>query len=181
MPVSPCAVPAHLKDVSRQSCSSWSLLLISSCPQNCWSFEKCSQTSLVFGSAKTSWRWTHTAQALSFMWGGNPGQFSSWTPPSTTANPLDRTDLPHLSSLPAPGSKNNTSGWLQLPVPAVQVLPSNSLIPFSFLVRGCRSCSSETKLQKSTMAEKADKEPKKFMQGSKWMCFHRGPRTKMRM
>lgn len=108
-------------------------------------------------------------------------QSPSWTAPSPTANPLDRTDLPQLSSLHALGSKNHISAWLQLPVPTVQILASNSLIPFAFLVRGSRSCSSETKLQKSTMAEKADKEPKKFMQGSKGMCFHRGPRTKMRM
>lgn len=85
--------------------------------QNCWSSEKCSQTSLLLGSAINSWRWAHTAQAASFVSGGNPVQFSSrdsWTPTFTRTNLLDRTNLPHLSSLHAPGGKNYTSSWLQL-------------------------------------------------------------------
>lgn len=61
-------------------------------------------------------------------------QFSSrdsWTPTFTTPNPSDRTELPHLSSLHAPGAKTTS---LQLPTPTVQILSSNSLIPFSFFL-----------------------------------------------
>lgn len=169
MPVAPCAFPVHLKDishpgeVSRQSCTYWSCLLISNClPKVLKFWEMLTDLPALWECKKQLKVNTHSAQAVSFVWGGNPVQFSSrssWTPTSPTPNPLDRTELPHLSSLHALRAKTTS-----------QVSYSCLFLQFryfllilcshfhSFSVRESRSCSSETKLQKSIMAEKADKE-----------------------
>lgn len=142
MPVAPCAFPVHLKDishpgeVSRQSCTYWSCLLISNClPKVLKFWEMLTDLPALWECKKQLKVNTDTAQAVSFVRGGNPVQFSSrgsWTPTSPTPNSLgqDRTSLSELP--PCAGGKNYFSSWLQLPISTVQILSSNSLLPFSF-------------------------------------------------
>lgn len=131
-----CAFPVHLKDVShpgevsRQSCSYPPCPLIVS--QNCWSFEKCSQTSLLFGSAENNWGWTHTAQALSSVRGGNPEQLWAGNIHHTKSPGQDRTSRPELP--PCPWGQTLHLKLATAAYSYSSALPSNSLIPFSFFL-----------------------------------------------
>lgn len=68
----------------------------------------------------------------------------------------DRTSTSELS--PCPWGKNYSSSWLQLPIPTVQILSSNSLIPFSFLLCQRKKLLFRNKAADSTRTEKADKQ-----------------------
>lgn len=166
MPGAPCAFPVHLKDVShpgevsRQSCSYWPCLLISHCLPKLlrfWgmftdlpAFWECKKQVKVNTSCK--FRVRRKCSAVF-----QQGQLDTHIY-HTRSLGQDRPSTSELPPCPLGAKTTSQVGYSCLLLQFRYFLLILWSHFHSISVRESRSCSSETKLQKSTTAEKADKE-----------------------